>query len=96
MKSIKVTIFGRQYPLKVEDEDEENMQQIAAYVDSRLRTFKNELTNQSETTVMILTCLSLAEELYLERKKNTGQNMSDDIFDYVNNKMSKLLSEIKA
>ena len=95
MKSIKVTIFGRQYPLKVEDDDEDNMQQIAAYVDNRLRTFKSELSNQSETTVMVLTCLSLAEELYLERRKNGGQNLSDDIFDYVNNKMSKLLSEIK-
>lgn len=95
MKSIKVTIFGRQYPLKVEDNDVENMQEIASYVDNRLRNFKNELSNQSETTVMVLTCLSLAEELYLERRKKNPADLSDEIFDYVNNKMSKLLSEIK-
>lgn len=95
MKSIKVTIFGRQYPLKVEDDDIENMQEIAAYVDNRLRNFKNELSNQSDTTVMVLTCLSLAEELYLERKKKSKEDLSDELFDYVNNNMSKLLSEIK-
>jgi len=95
MKSIKVTIYGRQYPLKVEDNDNDMMQDIADYVDSRIRVFKRELVNQSEQTVIIMACLSLAEELFIERKKNESNTGTDKIFDHVNDKLAQLLTDIK-
>jgi cell division protein ZapA len=64
MKSIKVTIMGRQFPLKVEEKDEEQMYEIATFVDNRIRTYKKELSNQAEPVIMILACLSIAEELF--------------------------------
>jgi len=82
MKSIKVTILGKQYPLRVEDHDEEFMYQIARYVDDRFRVFKDELQNQVETTVLVLACLSIAEELFIERRgkggKKDGESMAID------------------
>ncbi|HKJ34811.1 MAG TPA: cell division protein ZapA [Balneolales bacterium] len=95
MKSIKVTIYGRQYPLKVDNEDIDMMYDIADYVNKRLRTFKDELINQSESTIMIMTCLSLAEELFALRRKYNATVGSDQIFDHVNDKLSKLLTDIK-
>lgn len=95
MKSIKVTISGRQYPLRVNDSDVEMMQEIATYVDQRFRTFKNELVNQSETTVMVMASLSLAEELFGERNKRQNSSGPDDIYEHVNHRLKQVLSDIK-
>ncbi len=95
MKSIKVTILGRQYPLKVDDSDVEPMYEIAQYVDHRLKTFKNELINQPETTVMVLACLSLAEELFHERQKQSTDDTADEAYFDASDKLSELLAEIK-
>ncbi len=72
MKPIKVTIMGRQFPLKVEESDEELMYEIATFVDNRIRTYKKELTNQAEPVIMILACLSIAEELYKAKRLQDG------------------------
>ncbi|MCH8556526.1 MAG: cell division protein ZapA [Balneolia bacterium] len=97
MKSIKVTILGRQYPLKVNDEDEENMHNIAQFVDERFRLFKKQLTNQNETTILVLSCLSIAEELFLAKKNDTGDSklLNSLFFDEINRTLSDLLEEIK-
>jgi cell division protein ZapA len=73
MKSIKVTIMGRQFPLKVDENNEDQMYEIATFVDNRIRTYKKELSNQAEPVIMILACLSIAEELF---KAKEGANVS--------------------
>jgi len=70
MKSVKVTILGKQYPLKIEDSEEETIQRIAHYVDDKFRQYKKELNKQPDTTVMSLAALAIAEELFEERKQN--------------------------
>ncbi len=76
MKPIKVTIMGRQFPLKVEEGDEELMYEIATFVDNRIRTYKKDLTNQAEPVIMILACLSIAEELYKAKRGHDGASPS--------------------
>jgi cell division protein ZapA len=76
MKSIKVTIMGRQFPLKVDEKDEEQMYEIATFVDNRIRTYKKELTNQAEPVIMILACLSIAEELFKAKQGHDGSTVS--------------------
>jgi cell division protein ZapA len=72
MKPIKVTIMGRQFPLRVEESDEQLMYEIASFVDQRIRTYKNDLLNQAEPVVLILACLSIAEELFKAREQGPG------------------------
>lgn len=96
MKSIKVTILGKQYPLKVEDSEEENMIRICNYVDERFRTYRAQLVKQPESTVMSLAALSIAEELFearnnsSEMEKNEHHNMEK-----VNKSLARLLEQIK-
>ena len=97
MKAIKVTILGKQYPLRVDDSEEENMVRIARFVDEKLRQYKNELTKQPDSTVMILTALSIAEELFEERQRNKELNKNEDrILEDVNTSMGRFLQEIRA
>ncbi len=96
MKSIKVTILGKQYPLKVEDSEEETMKRIAQYVDEKFGQYKKELKKQPDTTVMTLAALSIAEELFEERKRNRELNQQEDkVLQNVNKSLEEFIEDIK-
>jgi len=95
LKSIKVNILGKQYPLRVKDSEVDSMVRIAEYVDHKFRQYKSELNKQPETTVMVLACLSIAEELFEERKKSEKFNYSeDDLMKKVNLSLEEILEEL--
>ncbi len=96
MKSIKVTILGKQYPLKVADDEVENMQQIAEFVDEKFRLYRRELSQQPESTIMVLAALSIAEELF-EARRNVNQSVENEnrLMESVNYSLEKLLEEIE-
>jgi cell division protein ZapA len=97
MKSIKVNILGKPYPLRVDDNDEEFMQQIAQYVDERFRVFRDELANQQETTVLVLACLSIAEELFLEKRgKNSKSDPSSADLDDASRRIRQIIADIQS
>ena len=97
MKSVKVTILGKQYPLKINEGDEETMKQIAGYVDSRFHEFRKALQTQPESTIMVLASLSIAEELFLQ---NGGMRPGDSeagkrIFSEINAALREILDDIE-
>ncbi len=95
MKSVKITILGKQYPLKVEESEVEAMMRISQYVDEKFRQYKKELSKQPETTVMVLAALSIAEELFEERRRNRELSQQDDkIMQGVNRSIEELIQEI--
>ena len=96
MKPIKVTILGKQFPLKINEGDDELMHQIAAFVDQRFRDFKNKLSNQNETTIMTLAALSIAEELFLEKEKKAGNTDDEEaVMEAVNSSLTEILADFK-
>lgn len=96
MKSIKVTILGKQYPLKVEDHEEESMIRICKFVDDRFKTYRQQLVKQPESTVMVLAALSIAEELFEVRNANNElENSEEVLMERVNHSLERLLTEIK-
>lgn len=96
MKSIKVTILGKQYPLKVEDSEEENMIRICNYVDERFRTYREQLVKQPESTVMSLAALSIAEELFEARNSSSQMEKNEHhTMKKVNKSLEHLLEQIK-
>jgi len=95
MKSIKVTILGRQYPLKVEEHEEELMLKISRYVDEKFKLYRQQLSKQPESTIMVLAALSLAEELFEERRKNKNSAQNEEkILQRVNGSLETLIDEI--
>ncbi|MDR9416441.1 MAG: cell division protein ZapA [Gracilimonas sp.] len=96
MKSIKVSILGKQYPLKVEDHEEEAMLRICKFVDERFKTYRQQLVKQPESTVMVLAALSIAEELFEARNaKSELENSEEVLMERVNHSLERLLTEIK-
>ncbi len=95
MKSIKVSILGKQFPLKVEDSEEETMKRIAHYVDDKFRQYKKELNKQPDTTVMSLAALAIAEELFEERKQNKELSQQEEkVMSKVNESLEEFVGEI--
>ena len=97
MKSIKVSILGKQYPLRVEESEEQNMVRIAQYVDEKFKQYKKELSKQPESTVMVLAALSITEELFEQRRENKElDNRGDEMMEHVNQSIDSLLDQIRS
>ncbi len=65
-KSIKVKIFGSEYPLRGENED--FTKKIAGYVDSMLNRIHEKIPEQPPLTVAVLSALNVTEDLMKERE----------------------------
>lgn|SRR5699024_7233492 len=95
MKSIKVTILGKQFPLKVDGDEEKTMRRIANFVDNKFRQYKKELNKQPDTTVMSLAALAIAEELFEERRQNKElNNQEEKVMSQVNETLEDFVGEI--
>jgi cell division protein ZapA len=66
-KSIKVRIFGSEYPLR--GESEEFTRRVATYVDEMINTIHGKLPEQPTLTVAVLSALNITEDLFKEREK---------------------------
>jgi cell division protein ZapA len=65
-KSIKVRIFGSEYPLR--GESEESTKRIATYVDEMINTIHAKIPEQPTLTVAVLSALNITEDLFKERE----------------------------
>ena len=66
-KSIKVKIFGSEYPLR--GESEELTKRVASYVDQMIHTIHDKIPEQPPLTVAVLSALNITEDLFKEREK---------------------------
>lgn len=95
MQSIKVSILGKQIPLKVEDGEVESMKRIANFVDEKFKIYRQELTNQPDSTAMILASLSIAGELFeLRQEVQEYEEKEGQLMKQVNSEIEKLMSDI--
>jgi cell division protein ZapA len=67
-KSIKVKIFGSEYPLR--GESEELTKKVAGYVDEMVNTIHEKIPEQPPLTIAVLSALNITEELFKEKEKN--------------------------
>lgn len=74
LKSIRVRILGREYPLRIREGDEAMTRHMARYVNAKMEAFKQAHPEQSELTTAVITALGLAEELYEAREIESHSN----------------------
>jgi len=95
MQAIKVTILGKQILLKVEEGEVESMKRIADFVDEKFKLYRQELTNQPDSTAMILASLSIAGELFeLRQEIREYEDTEGELMKRVNSEVEKLISDI--
>lgn len=69
-KPIRVRILGRDYALRVREEDEAATRKVAAFVDERMTAFMKAHPEQPELTTAIISALTIAEELFTLTEKH--------------------------
>lgn len=68
-KEIRIKIFNNHYTLK--GDDIELLEKSAQYVDNLMHKIQNDIPNQSDITVAIVSALNIAENYYREKNSNT-------------------------
>jgi len=64
-KTLSVMIFGSEY--KIKGADPAYIQEVAAYVDGKMRELEGRLSTGTPTKIAILTSMNLADELFRQR-----------------------------
>jgi cell division protein ZapA len=65
--SVKVSIYGTEYPVKG-DADPSYIEEVAAYVDGKMREVARSLTVKSTTKVAVMAALNITDELFNARR----------------------------
>ncbi|HVP35461.1 MAG TPA: cell division protein ZapA [Terriglobales bacterium] len=65
-QSIKVNIYGQEYPIR-SDADATYVQQIAEYVDRKMKEVAEKVPARIHSQLAVLTALNIADELFKER-----------------------------
>lgn len=67
-KSIRVKIFGTEYPLR--GESDELTKKVANYVDEMINSIHNKIPEQPPLTIAVLSALNITEDLFKERERS--------------------------
>ena len=92
IQPIQVSILGKEYTLRVDEEDADATKEMAAYLDSQLRSFKKLHPEQSDLTAAVITGLAVTEKLFQERAKefDPGESVNAEL-DALERKLSDAL-----
>lgn len=90
-KPVQVRVFGREYTLRVRDGDAGLTREIAAYVDDRMRAFRDAHPDQAEVTCAIIAALGIAEELFMLRQAMNEQEATlDELLDELSDQLAEV------
>jgi cell division protein ZapA len=65
---IRVNIFGAEYVLRANEDNQEQVIEIAKYVDQKMREIDRSQAINSNLKIAILSALNIAEELFQNQK----------------------------
>jgi cell division protein ZapA len=65
---LRVNIFGAEYVLKADDDNREEIIEIAKYVDQKMREIDRSQAFNSNLKIAILATLNIVEELFESKK----------------------------
>jgi len=71
MGNVEVTILGQQYKIKG-DAPDEYIQELARYVDGKIREIQEKSPSSAPLKASILAALNIADELHQYRKEEEG------------------------
>ncbi len=92
LKSIRVHILGREYALRVEEDDESFTREMASFVNARMEQFRDAHPEQAELTTAVITALALAEELHT--KDDEDQDDQNDEAEALNETLNRLAHQL--
>lgn len=75
-RSINIHIFGRQFPVRVTEEEATVIKAAAHGINSKIRTFRADYTHQDDIDIALMTCLDIMTE-FLQYKADHEQEATE-------------------
>ncbi len=81
MDKVVITLYGHDYAVNCDAGQEARLKELATLVQDEMKTVVDKVGNATETRLLMLTCLSLADKL-LESRSLTGAELAkqEDLF----------------
>ena len=77
MAKLTVSLYGKDYFVNCDEGEENRLRNVIAYVESKMETVEARAGNATDLRLMMLTCLTLADEL-IEARKAAATNAVQD------------------
>lgn len=87
--SIKIKIADREYPMKVEPEEEERIRRAGKIVNEKIKLFKSQFGIDDKQDLLAM----VAFDALVERLKTEGGNVSDDLLKEKLSSLNSLISQ---
>lgn len=91
MAQINVTVNDKQYPLACADGDEERLQKLASYVDTKTQALAKQLGHVNESRLLLMSAILIADELI---DSMDGKNSSAILGGLTEDDMASVLNEV--
>ena len=70
MANINIKFNGKEYLLSCDDGQEEHLEELSVYLDSKFNEIKNSLGNIGENKLLLITSIKIMDEYFETKKKN--------------------------
>lgn len=78
MPQIEISLNGRRYPVACQEGEQERVRSVAAFVDGRLAELKASALHASDTQLLVMVSLLMADELFDMRQHVKDGLVGDD------------------
>ncbi len=81
MSQVEIRINGREYRVTCEEGQEERLQKLSAFLDKRVTAMAAELPDISDARLMLLSALTICDELFEARERLEDLDGASDHLD---------------
>lgn len=74
--AITITVFGRQFPARVDSDEAAVIQEAAQLINAKIKAFKAEYKHQDDLNIAIMCCLDIMTEYLTHRQQSRHQVQS--------------------
>ena len=78
MSKVAIKLYNREYIVNCDEGEESRLQELVKYLESKMQSVADRVGNTTEPRMLMLTCLSLADELLEFRRKAVEQTTEDE------------------
>ncbi len=99
MSKRAITLYGKEYKVNCDAGQEERLDEIARFVETRMGEVAGNVGNTTEARLLMLTCLHIADELLdMQRKSAKTALENEELFiaavDHLRDRVQRIASQV--
>ena len=99
MSKVAIKLYGREYTVNCGEGQEDRLNQIAQLVERKMQEVADKAGNATEPRLLMLTCLSLADQLFdVQQEAHNALTKDEDLLcaaiDHLRNRVTHIASQV--